>query len=71
MKEKKPFKVGATYKLDEPTQLRYTNAIRNKYGTHQFLFTVASIDKDGARDSEDHLIACHDERGIFTRVDNK
>ena len=71
MKEKKPFKVGATYRLDEPGQLRYTCAIRNKYGTREFLFTVVSVDSDGARDSDDHLIACHDEREIFTRIDNK
>lgn len=72
MSTKKPFKLGATYKLVEPDQFRYTNAILSHYGKYSFSFTVHSIDSDGAvRDANRVLIAVPRERDFFKRIDNK
>lgn len=75
MKEKKPFKVGATYKLnrDAIAYFNRTRDIISKYGDDVFKFTVAKLDCDGdAIDADGLLVACNNsERHLFTRIDNK
>ena len=78
MKEKKPFKLGATYKLKKRyvDDLRWTDQMREHLGDEcVFKFKVTVISEDGVAgtDVDDKLIyiAQPDERKYFKRIDNK
>lgn len=72
MKEKKPFKVGAEYRLKEKYIDDFNWSISSELGIKphtQFTFTV-----ERAGDyvySNGHIVAYSHERHMFTRVDNK
>lgn len=75
MKEKKPFKVGATYKLKRNAiaYFKRSQDISSKYGNDVFEFTVAKLDCDGDAIDTDGLLVAYNtsERHMFTRIDNK
>lgn len=74
-KVKKPFKVGATYRLKPEyiNEFMYTSAIRSVYGNGVFSFTVSHINGEHvyASNVNTSSIAIHKERHMFTRIDNK
>lgn len=77
MKEKKKFKVGATYELKKRyvDELHWTESMIELYGKQPFSFKVSSyvykvahgLDSDG----DEIGIATKAERHMFKRVDNK
>lgn len=79
MKEKKPFKVGAKYKLKKAcvAQFQYDRTILRHFGLGAnggvFEFVVGHIDNNGRAYVEQNgvCVAHASERRMFTRVDNK
>ena len=80
MKEKKPFKLGATYKLKKRyvDELQWTDYMFELYGEKRvFTFTVGACDNALGlvycvnQNGGDVAVACTFERHMFKRVDNK
>lgn len=72
---KKPFKVGATYKLKKKyvNDFYRTNEIAEKYGNDTFSFTVSKLSglSAYAGNITNGVLAASCERHMFKRVDNK
>lgn len=76
MKEQKPFKVGATYKLKEKyiNDFFWTREIENYFGKKAFEFTVSEVDSEGNSFYKPYIhttVGNVEERHMFKRVDNK
>lgn len=76
MKEKKPFKVGATYKLKERyvSDFYWSAELREEFENKSFQFTVTKVTVSGHAMCEPQFnwsVANASERHMFTRVDNK
>lgn len=74
-KVKKPFKVGATYKLKKKhvNDFIRNTKIRSVFGNGVFKFTASQVLAVGARceDYQHGIIAVTSERHMFKRIDNK
>lgn len=76
MKEKKPFKVGATYKLKERyvSDFYWSAGLRAKFDSKPFQFKVTKVTSGGHAMCEPQFnwsVANQNERHMFKRVDNK
>lgn len=76
MKSRKPFKVGATYKLKERyvDDFIWSGELRDEFDNKSFQFTVTKVTIDGHAMCEPQfywVVANKNERHMFTRVDNK
>lgn len=76
MKEKKPFQVGATYKLKKKyvDHFYFTFYLTQEYGITDgevFSFTPTRVTSDNYAYMNDCCVARPTERHMFTRVDNK
>lgn len=76
MKEKKPYKVGATYKLKKKyiNDFYWSPELIEKFRYKSFEFTVTTLNSGGhamCKPDFCQSVANTEERHMFTRVDNK